>query len=277
MIMAWLGRLFELLLGPAPEPRFRRRTSTSEQETFTFTVRLPSASEGLRFEAEFTVKADLYGDDEGERLQAMVRLKDALVEAAYTISRAYALGDHGLARNRLVRGLNSLDDLDENDVDDLLVQVALKVDEQDVLLERQRELVEQRAQLARVEHRARMERVEELITEVFKDPVTARMWWFEQNQDRWDDIRSAGVALEELVALCARRDEPIGAFTVDPVEGAASEQPEETAPSDPILAAFLSGVNDKQREALLIRLTDILDAYERPDLIRRLHESWATE
>lgn len=277
MVMTWLGRLLELLLGPAPEPRIRRRTSTCQQETFTFTVRLPSASDGLRFEAEFTVKADLYGNDEGERLQAMARVKDALVEAAYTISRAYALGDHGLAETRLFRGLNSLDDLDENDVDDLLVQVKLKVDEQDVALERQCERVEQRAQLARAEHRARMERVEELTTEVFRDPVTARMWWFEQNQDRWGDIKSAGAALEELVALCDRGDEPEGTFTVDPVEGAVSEQPEKAVPSDPILAAFLSGVDGKQREALLIRLTDILDAYERPDLIRRLHESWATE
>ncbi|WP_017606843.1 hypothetical protein [Nocardiopsis alkaliphila] len=31
-------------------------------------------------------------------------------------------------------------------------------------------------------------------------------------------------------------------------------------------------MDGKQREALLIRFTDILDAYECPELIKRLHE-----
>lgn len=275
MSMSWLCRLFEPLAQPDPEPWNRRRPGTFEREAFTFTARLPSTGDGLWFGATFDVKVDLYGNDEGERLQTVARVKDTLVEAAYTIARGYALGDHGLAETRLFRHLNTLDELDGDDVDGLLVQVALTVAEEDIALERQCELVEQRARLARAEHRARMRRVEELITEVFKDPTTARMWWFEQNQDRWNDLKGAGEALDELVALCARRDEPAQESIPDPLNEA--ERWEDPVPDDPILAAFLSGVDGKQRKALLGRLTDILDAYGRPDLIERLHESWSTE
>lgn len=273
MIMDWLGRLLDSLTQPNPHPGGRRGSGAFKRETFTFTARLPSASDGLRFDAVFDANADLYGRDENERLRVLARLKEGLLEAARTIARDYALGDHGLAETRLFRHLNTLDDVDENDVDELLVQVTLKVDEQDIALERQCELVEQRAQLSRAEHRARMQRVEELVTDVFKDSTTARMWWFEQNQDRWSDIKGAGDALDELVALCAHRDEPARTSHVDSVDEAEPEGSGESASTDPILAAFLSGVDDKQREALLGRLTDILDAYGRPDLIERLRES----
>lgn len=122
-----------------------------------------------------------------------------------------------------------------------------------------------------------MDRVEELITEVFKDPVTARMWWFEQNQGSWSDIRGAGESLDELVALCRRRDGLEHPPRDEDTAGEAVDENGQEPPAAPILAAFLSGVNDRERASLLIRLTDILDAYDRPDLVRRLHESWSVE
>src|SRR5690606_39212666 len=110
--------------------------------------------------------------------------------------------------------------------------------------------------------------------------LTARMWWFEQNQDRWSDIKGAGEALDLLVALCRGADEPEEPSTTEHGGGGVlggDGRTDSAEPSDPILAAFLSGVSTTEREALLIRLTDILVAYNRPDLVRILHERWSEQ
>lgn len=247
-------------------------------QTLTFTARLPSASDGLRFEAAFTLQADLALPDEARRSRALDSMKSTVLERAHGVGEAFPLGDHGLAEAALFRALNGPGNLGEDGVYATTVRVTLKVNDEDIALERRRERVGQQAQLAHAEHRARMERVQELITEVFRDPLTARMWWFEQNQDRWSDIRGAGEALDLLVDLCAHQNNASehlwgGRSNEDRLQEEASGE----APTDPILAAFLTGVNAKEREALLVRLTDILDAYNRPDLVRRLHESWAGE
>ncbi|MFE9243843.1 hypothetical protein [Nocardiopsis sp. NPDC006938] len=259
---------------PTPQWSTRESGPRPVQHTLTFTARLPSASDGLRFEAAFTLQAGLALPDELARNRVMESMKCEVLEVAHRTTDTYALGDHGLAEAALFRALNGPGGYPEAGVRETSVRAVLKVHEEDVALERQRERVGQRAQLARAEHRARMDRVRELVTEVFTDPLTARMWWFEQNQDRWSEIRGAGEALDLLVDQCARRDGTGSVEADTPAEEAVAEGNGD-APADPILAAFLSGVTDQQREALLIRLTDILDAYSRPDLIRQLQQSWS--
>ncbi|GAA1467171.1 hypothetical protein NE857_13320 [Nocardiopsis exhalans] len=279
MSTTWMRRLFMWLTLPGADAGLKPR-SEPVRDTLAFEARLPSASAGLRFDASFTLEVALRKVKERERVRLLARLKRSVVETAYAEARAFDLGDHALAESELFQALNGSAYFEYSGVDELTVQVTLTVNEENYELERRRELVGQRAQLARAEHRSRMERVEELVNEVFKDSLTARMWWFEQNQDRWSDIEGAGEALDLLVALCRRGDDSEEPLVVEHDDGGATggdggAGPVE--PSDPILAAFLSGVSTKEREALLIRLTDILDAYNRPDLVRLLHESWSEQ
>jgi len=251
--------------------RGRGRPRTLVQERLTLAARLPSASDGLRFDADLTCNVTMYALGENERIRVLARVQNVLVESAHEHARQFALGDHGRAQAELFRALNGLGRCGENAVDDTTVWVALKVNDEDIALERRRELVGQQAQLTGEEHRVRMRRVEQLITEVFKDPLTARVWWFEQNQGRWSDLRAAGEALDQLVFLCVQRSAGV---ELRPGATTAPDPPEATArvSADPILDAFLSGVSEKQRRALVQRLTDILEAYGRADLVRAPHE-----
>ena len=279
MRMTWMRRMFASLTLPGSSAGLTLRNEPA-RDTLAFGARLPSASAGLRFDASFTLAVAMRRVGRQERIRLLAELKKSVVEVAYAQAKAFDLGDHALAESELFQALNGSAHLDHSGIESLAVQVTLTVNDENYELERRRELVGQRAQLARAEHRSRMERVEELVNEVFKDSLTARMWWFEQNQDRWSDIKGAGEALDSLVALCRGVDEP-DEFVVAEHDGGGvpggDDGANSTDPYDPILEAFLSGVSTKEREALLIRLTDILDAYNRPDLVRLLHESWSEE
>lgn len=278
MSTTWMRRLFASLTLPGTGAGLRPRNEPV-WDMLAFEARLPSASVGLRFDASFTLAVVMRRVGRQDRIRLLAGLKKSVVEVAYTQAKAFDLGDYALAESELFQALNGSAHLDHSGIDSLTVQVTLTVSDENHELERRRELVGQRAQLARAEHLSRMERVEDLVNEVFKDSLTARMWWFEQNQDRWSDIKDAGEALDLLVALCRGADDPDFVVAEDDDGGVlGGDSPTDFAePSDPILAAFLSGVSTKEREALLIRLTDILDAYNRPDLVKLLHESWSEE
>ncbi|MFV2196942.1 hypothetical protein [Nocardiopsis sp. LOL_012] len=53
--------------------------------------------------------------------------------------------------------------------------------------------------------------------------------------------------------------------------------PEEGAGAgrDPVLDAFLSGLDDYQKSAVVQNLTELLEAFERRDLAERLRQRWA--
>lgn len=259
--------LVTALFGPPPRTGNRPGADQVVEERIVFFARLPTSSQGLWFDTAFDLLVTWYRVTEAERMRALTRLRSAAIHAASGRSERFALGDHGRAEAEISCALSTGDGFGEEAVHDVVVGLTLGARTEDLELERQRELVWHRAEIAREEHKVRLRRVEELAHEVLHDPLTARVWWFEQHQERWNEIAAAGAALD---LLSPRRAHPSESGTPFP------EAPEDVGgPSgDPVLDAFLSGLEDWEKSSVLKRLTDILEAFERRDLAERLRGRW---
>ncbi|OOC54293.1 MULTISPECIES: hypothetical protein [Nocardiopsis] len=258
--------LIHTLFGPPPG-KGRPNHHDVVEERLAFTARLPTSSQGLWFDASFDLVVVWYRAAGSEHARDRAVLQGALIREAARRSTDFALGDHGRAQAEVSCALTEGGGFGVRTIHDLGVGVALTAHEEDLALERQRQLVWHRAEVAREEHRVRMRRVQELREEVLHDPLVARVWWFEQHQERWNEIAVAGAALD-LLSPCQVSGSDTGHAW--PGGTTSAEEPEE----DPVLDAFLSGLEGHEKAAVLQRLTDILEAFERRDLAQRLREQW---
>ncbi|WP_028648217.1 hypothetical protein [Nocardiopsis sp. CNT312] len=256
-----LRELFRAFFGLPPGHRFGEELT---RETLAFPARLPSSGQGLWFDAAFDLAVTWHRNQDGDHVRDRARLQSSLIREAARRSSGFALGDHGRAQAEVSCALNGGGGSEVEAVHHLSVRVALTAHEEDLALERQRQLVWHRAEVAREEHRVRMRRVRELLEEVLHDPLTARVWWFEQHQDRWNEIAAAGAALDLL--------SPRQVFT--PGSGPVVQEDAEPG-RDPVLDAFLSGLDDYQKAPVVQNLTELLEAFERRDLAERLRQRWA--
>lgn len=266
MLRELFTSLIHALFGPPPG---RKRPDTHEvvQEQLVFTARLPTSSQGLWFDAAFDLTVIWYRAEDSEHARGRALLQSALIREAARRSADFPLGDHGRAQAEVACVLTEGGGFGVRAVHDLGVSVALTAHEEDLALERQRQLVWHRAEVAREEHRVRMQRVRELLEEVLHDPLVARVWWFEQHQERWNEIAQAGSALDLLSPRQEYTPETEFRFTEGQSDGVGPSE-------DPVLDAFLSDLEKHERIAMLRRLTDILEGFERRDLVERLRVRW---
>ncbi|WP_017586983.1 hypothetical protein [Nocardiopsis ganjiahuensis] len=224
-----------------------------------FQARVPSASEGMGFEASFEVTIAWNGAGTAAQARARALVQRQVIQLAKKVSSGFSLGDRGSAEAEIACALAEEKGTREEVVREVAVLVTLAVDEEDLELERERERVGPRNEIHRAAHRARMDRVREIQRDVLSDPQVARVWWFEQNPDLLHDIENAGAALDLMSTPGAK------------AEGAA-EQRGDTG--DPVLDAFLGGLEEWEVPPALERLTTMLEGLERRDLADQLRERW---
>lgn len=228
-------------------------------ETRAFQARVPSRSEGMWFEADFEATVAWNGSGASARARALAHIQREVIRLASERSAQFHLGDRGTAEADIACALADGRFLQQEEVRDLAVTAVLAVDPDDMALERERERVGTQEEIRTALHQVRMRRVRELRRDVLSDPLVARVWWFEQNPDRLHEVEHAGAALD-LMATPEEDSEGLRALR----EGEG----------DPVLDAFLSDLEDHERTSMLRRLTEILEAFERRDLIERLRNRW---
>lgn len=227
------------------------------EETHTFESRLPSRTEGMWFQAVFETTVSWRVTATTERTRTLARTQREVIRLASQQTEQFVLGDHGRAEADLGCALVERGAFGQEQIRELAVKVSLSADPEDLTLERERERLGQRAEVHTAQHRARMRRVAELRHDVLNDPIIARVWWFEQHQTSLNDIARAGESLDLMIPSAER-------------EGTTSSEPA----TDPILEAFLDGLEEWEVSAVLERLTTMLEGFERRDLVDRLRERW---
>ncbi|MFJ9554532.1 hypothetical protein ACIRPH_11985 [Nocardiopsis sp. NPDC101807] len=231
----------------------------SQDTTHAFQARVPTNTEGMWFEGAFEVTVSWNGAGAAARARALARIQREVIHMASKESAEFSLGDRGSAEAEIACGLAEARNFREEAVREVAVLVSLTADQEDLALDRERERVGPRKEIQRALHRASMERVSELRKDVLSDPQVARVWWYEQNPDLLHDIENAGAALD---TMATSREEVAGA-------GEGRE-----AQGDPVLDAFLKGLEEWEVPAVLERLTTLLEGFERPDLVNLLREKW---
>lgn len=229
--------------------------------THTFRARIPTNADGLWFEGVFELIVSWNGAGAQARARATARLQREVIRVASGEGTRYCLGDRGTAEAEIACAFSEARTFQEDAVRDVAVSVTLTADEEDLELERERERVGPRREVHKALHRVRMERVGELRYDVLSDPQVARVWWYEQNPEQLHDIEEAGAALDTLVASTR--------------EATKAENTGEVGP-DPVLDAFLSGLEEWEKPAVMERLTTMLEGFERRDLVERLRERWSS-
>ena len=224
-----------------------------------FQARVPSASEGLGFDAAFEMTIAWNGA--GAAAQARVRalLQRQVIRIAKRVSGDFSLGDRGSAEAEIACALAEERGTHDELVREVAVLVTLSVDKEDLDLERERERVGPRHEIQKKAHLARMDRVRELQRDVLSDPQVARVWWYEQNPDLLHDIENAGAALDLMSSPGVKVEE-------------TSEHRRDTG--DPVLDAFLGGLEEWEVPPVLQRLTTMLEGLERGDLADQFLKRW---
>lgn len=228
--------------------------------THTFQARVASATEGLWFEGDFEAIVSWNGAGNAARAGALARIQREIIRMASGVSANFPLGDRGMAEAEIACAIAEARGFREERVREVAVSVSLTVDQEDLDLERERERVGPRSEVDRALHRVRMERVGELRRDVLSDPQVARVWWYVENPDLLHEIPKAGEALDMLAML--------------PEESTSEDTTRPEVGNDPVLDAFLSGLEEWEIPGVLDRLTTMLDGFERRDLVERLRERW---
>ncbi|MDA2805078.1 hypothetical protein [Nocardiopsis suaedae] len=227
-----------------------------------FEARLPSKNEGLWFEARFSLEVAWNGAGASARARMLAEFQRRIIGAASESSVGFSLGDKGAAEAELGCALFDEEVFDRAEVRDHKVLVSLTVDEGDMSLAKELELLGPRKEIQAAVHRGRMERVRELQRDVLVDSVLARVWWFEQHPDRLGQISEMGEMLDEMLTP----PEQVGGI----VNGDGDGGREST------MDAFLAGLEEWERPAMVDRLASILEGFERADLAERLRRQWVT-
>lgn len=235
----------------------------SPDTTHTFQARVASATEGMWFQGAYEAIVSWNGAGNAARAGAVARIQREIIRMASKVSVNFPLGDRGTAEAEIACAIADARGFREESVREVAVSVSLTVDEEDLALERERERVGPRSEVDRALHRVRMERVGELQRDVLSDPQVARVWWYEQNPDLLHEIEKAGEALDMLA--------------MSPEEMTARDDPRTEVGDDPVLDAFLSGLEEWEVPGALGRLTTMLDGFERRDLVERLRERWPNQ
>lgn len=231
----------------------------SPDTTVEFQARVPSATDGMGFEAAFEMTIAWNGAGTAAQARARALLQREVIRIAKGVSSGFTLGDRGSAEAEIGCALAEAKGTHEEVVREVAVLARLSVDKEDLDLERERERVGPRNEVERAAHRVRMERVRELQRDVLSDPQVARVWWYEQNPDLLHEIENAGAALD-LMSTSGNRS------------GEAGEH--RGGMDDPVLDAFLSGLSEWEVPSALERLTTMFEGLERRDLAERLRERW---
>lgn len=226
-------------------------------ETRTFQARMPSSAEGMWFEGTFEVTVSWNGTGVAARSRALARIQRELIRVAAEVSAGFALGDRGTAEADIACAVAEMKGVHEEAVREVAVSVTLTVDDEDMALDRERERVGPHNEVRKALHQARMERVRELRRDVLSDPQIARVWWYEQNPNLLHDIEEAGAALDAMATPAGEAEE---------TEGGRAD--------DPVLDAFLSGLEEWEVAPVLEKLATLLEGFERRDLVERLRNRW---
>ena len=229
----------------------------------TFQARVRSATEGMWFEGSFEAVVSWNGLGNAARSRALARIQREIIRVATSVSENFPLGDRGTAEAEIACAIAEARGLREESVREVGVTVSLTVDEEDLALDRERERVGPRNEIDKAVHRVRMERVGELQRDVLGDPQVARVWWYEQNPDLLHEIAKAGEALDMLITP-----------PVDEAEEATAGVTGSEGGGDPVLDAFLKGLEPWEVPGALNRLTTMFEGLERRDLADRLRERW---
>lgn len=229
----------------------------------TFQARVKSATEGMWFEGSFDAVVSWNGSGNAARSRALARIQREIIRVASSVSENFPLGDRGTAEAEIACAIAETRGLREDSVREVGVTVALTVDKEDLALDRERERVGPRNEIDKALHRVRMERVEELQRDVLSDPQVARVWWYEQNPDLLHEIAKVGEALDMLATAPGGEAEQVTADT-----------PRSEDEGDPVLDAFLKGLDEWEAPRALGRLTTMFEGLGRSDLADRLRERW---
>ncbi|WP_017608561.1 hypothetical protein [Nocardiopsis xinjiangensis] len=229
-------------------------------DTHAFQARVPTNAEGMWFDGSFEVIVSWNGASPVARARATARIQREVIRVATEVGARYCLGDRGTAEAEIACAVSDKQGFRDDAVRDVAVSVTLAADKDDLAIERERERVGPRNEVHKAIHRVRMQRVDELRRDVLSDPEVARVWWYEQNPEMLYEIEKAGEALDAMATTAEGATPAVGTG-----EGKA----------DPILEAFVGGLDEEEKEAVLTRLTRMLEGLGRPDLAERLRQHWS--
>lgn len=229
-------------------------------DTHIFQARVPTNAEGMWFDGSFEAIISWNGASPVARARATARIQREVIRVATEVGVRYCLGDRGTAEAEIACAFSEKHGFRDATVRDVAVSVTLAADKDDLAIERERERVGPRNEVHRAVHRVRMQRVEELRRDVLSDSQIARVWWYEQNPEMLHEIEEVGIALDSMATTS---------------EGTAPVPGMGEGEADPILEAFVGGLDEEEKEAVLTRLTRMLEGLGRPDLAERLRQHWS--